>query len=532
MKKLFFLAASGLLLGLFSLSLMAGAAENQAAQKVKVKCAKKAAVVVETAKAGAFSEYRRHSLQAQAAVVPVKSPATGKLAVVMAGEGSRVVTGDDVMVIETVTGEELKKLEADAAARKKTWTARLNWKEKSPKAIAAAEKSYNEAVALMAAAKERSRVTVKAPASGTVRFMKDLGSAVEADAELLEIANPGAIICTLARRDVDSGVFTPGLKLDGQAGDLQCQAEVIAVTDDQVIFMFDNAAGLLKEDMVFAVRTLTVEHADVLAVPQAALFQDGLGDFVYTVEKKRAKKLYVRRGASEAGRTLLTTGLTAGMPLIVSGFDCLAAGKRVRVVNAEEMAKARKAAAAGAGEIAEKPAVAAKAGLCGGRLRLALHGTYYLMLGDNFRKAYVALNGFGGSLAYRFLPKIDLWLSGGLAAKNNRPGWSPVELKFKAIPLAADVRYYLMEKGKLSAFAGAGASVFLVTEEIPITDIETTLIGFNALAGGYYQFSRKFFGQLFLKFNMAQKDIYPDSELDNPMNLGSLEFNLGFGIRL
>jgi hypothetical protein len=31
---------------------------------------------------------------------------------------------------------------------------------------------------------------------------------------------------------------------------------------------------------------------------------------------------------------------------------------------------------------------------------------------------------------------------------------------------------------------------------------------------------------------MAQKDVYPDSDLDSPLNLGSLELNLGVGIRL
>ena len=96
-----------------------------------------------------------------------------------------------------------------------------------------------------------------------------------------------------------------------------------------------------------------------------------------------------------------------------------------------------------------------------------------------------------------------------MAAKNNQPEWSPAELKFRMTPLAADLRYFLMEKGKLSAFAGAGASVFLVKDDNPIEEIKATIIGFNAMAGGYYQFSKKIFAQLFVKFNMAQKDVYP-----------------------
>lgn len=79
---------------------------------------------------------------------------------------------------------------------------------------------------------------------------------------------------------------------------------------------------------------------------------------------------------------------------------------------------------------------------------------------------------------------------------------------------------------------GAGPNVFLVKDINPAGDIKTTLIGFNALAGGYYKFSKKMFAQLYLKFNMAQKDLYPDSSLDDPLNLSGLELNLGIGILL
>ncbi len=180
----------------------------------------------------------------------------------------------------------------------------------------------------------------------------------------------------------------------------------------------------------------------------------------------------------------------------------------------------------------EKPETEEKAGLFGNRLRFAVHGTYYMMLDQNFKDTYVGLSGFGGSLAFRFASKLDFWVSGGLAAKNNTPEWSPVELQFRLTPLAAALRYYFLEKGKLSAFAGAGANVFLVKDMNPIEDIKKTLIGFNALAGGYYKLSRKVFAQLFLKFNMVQKDIYPDSDIDDPLNLSGLELNLGVGILL
>ncbi len=626
MKQFSVIVLSALLLCVFSLPLAAGDAPAAA-----VKCPKKAAVVLETVKPEAFFEYQYYSLQAQPGTVAVKSPVNGLLAEARIGEGSLVVAGQEMLAVETISAEELKKLEADAAAKKKIWTNRLGWKEKSPKAIQSAEKSYNEALALLAEKKASSRQPIVAPATGTVHFVQDMGSEVVVDAVLLEITNPGRVIYTLAREGTPIGAFAIGLAFDGVAEGFQGKAEVIAVSDEKVTFAVDNASGLLKEDTTFAIKKLKNEFADAIVVPATALFNDSLGDFTYVADKKKAKKVYVTRGASESGRVLVTSGLSAGMALIVSGFDCLADGKKLRIVNEEEMAKEKAAAKAKQKEAAagteqkwvdekaaaaqlrgieefiahleankeslqyeryekgtirknpalmifsgletqkklielvteysvekitfelkdervistiifktaakaavkdEKPEVGERVRLFGNRLRIAAHGTYYMMLDQNFKDTYVALSGFGGSIAFQFARKMDFWISGGLAAKNNQPAWSPAELKFRMTPLAADLRYFLMDKGKLSAFAGVGASVFLVKDDNPVEEIKATIIGFNAMAGGYYKISKKIFAQLFVKFNMAQKDVYPDSDLDEPLNLGGLELNLGVGIRL
>ena len=87
--------------------------------------------------------------------------------------------------------------------------------------------------------------------------------------------------------------------------------------------------------------------------PTSAVQKDSLGDFVYVAEKKKAQKLYVILGASRAGKTMILKGLAADTPLIISGFECLADGKKIRIFNQEELAK-EKAKAAGNGGDREK----------------------------------------------------------------------------------------------------------------------------------------------------------------------------------
>jgi biotin carboxyl carrier protein len=249
MKKLLLILWSGLLLCVFSQPLAAGAAADESSTPaetvLKAKCPKKAAVVLETAKAENFLEYHYYHLQAQPGTVAVKSAVNGLLAEARIGEGSLVFVGQEILAIETISAEELKKLEADAAAKKKIWTNRLNWKEKSAKAIQAAEKSYQEALALLEEKKVSSRQPIVSPATGTVHFVQDLGSSVVVDAVLLEIANPGRVVYTLAPGGAEGDAFAVGQKYNGVAENFQGLAEVIAVSDGQVTFVVDNASGAL-----------------------------------------------------------------------------------------------------------------------------------------------------------------------------------------------------------------------------------------------------------------------------------------------
>jgi opacity protein-like surface antigen len=168
------------------------------------------------------------------------------------------------------------------------------------------------------------------------------------------------------------------------------------------------------------------------------------------------------------------------------------------------------------------------------RLKIGVFGTYYLMQGKNFKDTYGQLAGFGGELSFRFSPKIDFWVSGGMANKKALFDFAGVsyEMQFKLIPLAAAIRYYLLDKGKLSAFVGAGANAFMVKDFSPTGDIKTTAVGFHALGGFYYNLSKKISAQFTAKYNMVKKDLFPESTLDDKLDLSGLALMFGFGYTL
>ncbi len=591
--------------------------KKAAAAAQKPACPKKLSVLAEVTRLETFREYGYYTAPAMPETISVIAPASGLLHALRVQEGAAVQPGQELLAFTVGESEEVARLRLDAERRLKTLVSRREAAVKNERAIQAAERDYQKALDQLEQKAAPFAQALAAPVSGVVQGLQAApGSEITASAPLLEIVTGQRLLVSFPLA-AGSARFVRGESVSGTFKELdgEFSAEVVESDSDRVVLRLDNSSGRIKAGSLFTARQLKVEHADAVSVPAAAVQQDGLGDFVYVVEKKKARKIYVRKGASEAGRTMLATGLGSGATLILSGFDCLAEGKKVIVVDEEQLAREKEAAAVKAEEAPgpampgidefiayleanrealgydryertesgrrpavrivssletqkqllellrqysvaevsmelkeervvstiifktparlpkERPARVEKAGLFGGRLSLAVHGTYYMMFDENFKESYVSLGGFGGELAFR-LAKMDIWVSGGLAMKKNTPEWSPDEMKFTLIPLSAALRYYFVEKDKLSAYVGAGPIVFLVKDVNPAGDIKTTLIGANALVGGNYKLSRKLFAQLFVKFNLAQKDLYPESDLDDPLNLTGLEFNLGIGIRL
>jgi membrane fusion protein (multidrug efflux system) len=640
MKKKLMIFCLVLLIGSLTVSAQSATAADgpQGAEAKKMKCPRKASVLLETVKTAVFSEYRHLSGQARLEVVPVASPVAGVVSEIRVSEGSMVDAGQELAVLNAGFDDKLKSLEQEAAKKKKILTARQNWKEKSEKAIQAAERDYQAALALLEEGQALANQVVKAPLAGMVRVKTAAGAEVALEALLFEILDPLRLRAD-APLDADAaGAFTVGEKLpasaEGFSGTLE--AEIVAVSEDQVGFRVDNSARQLHDGQEIGCKKLKADHADAIVIPAAAVLHDSLGDFIYVAEKKKAKKLYVTLGASEEGAIRIEKGLVAGTQLIVSGFECLADKKKIRVVNEEQMAREKAEAKAmlekkeatavkPAAEEEKKavqpvvvsgmdefiayldankdalgyvryeksewkglPAVSIYSGretqkklldiipqfavsevtfelqddmivstvafkkaeavidetkrkaeeeklgrsLFKNRLKIGLHGAYFLMLNKNFKDTYGGLIGFGGELSYRFSKKMDFWFSGGMASKKATPEWSTDEMQFKLTPLSGAVRYYLSEKGKMGTFVGAGVNVFLVEDLNPVLDVKTTLIGFHALGGFYYNLSAKLSLQLAAKFNIAQKDMVPESDLDDPLDLMGLQllFGLSYSI--
>ncbi len=561
------LKKAGICLLVLTVMSIATAGMLRAEEAANAPCPKKVAVVLEAVKPMDFNEYHYFSAIGQPEVIAVKSPVGGLLSELKVSEGSLVDSGQELAVLNAGMDEELKVLEAAAAKAKKILTARQNWKEKSEKAIQSAAAEYQKALDALNAKKAQANVTVTAPVAGIVRLVTASEGEVAAADLLLEISNPRQMIFQAPVTDANRRFLAVG---DRFSGDFE--AEVIAASDSQVSLRVNNEGNVVKEGAQYTFKKLKSEHAGVIVIPSAAVQKDSLGDFVYVAEKKRAKKLYVTIGAMSEGKSLVEKGLAAGTPLIVSGLECLMEGKKIRVVNQEELDKEKAEArakekskteaelkakaeaerkekeaakeekkAAEAEVQPEKPAAEEKpAGEKESRFRIGLVFGRFTVNDENMKEFYG--NWFknipGAEVSIHTFQRIDVWASYKMFSNERTTTYFGDPVKFKLSPLSIGLRYRFPKWRFLEPFAGAGLNFYSYKETIggesDLEDTKGSATGFHFQGGTYFHLKkiRMLLGEVFFKYNMVKKTLdQPLPDGSDQIDLGGLEIGVGLVVK-
>jgi outer membrane protein W len=281
---------------------------------------------------------------------------------------------------------------------------------------------------------------------------------------------------------------------------------------------------------------------------------DSLGDFVYVAEKTKAKKLYVTLGKSRAGQTMVLNGLAVDTPLVISGFECLADGKKIRIVNQEELAKEKAEALAKLkekkGTVEEKKVAEPKvktettaktnkiAQIDKSRFRVGLTFGLFTINDKNLKAFYPKTSKIlpGIELSVHTLHNIDVWASYKSYTTDGKTTQFKNPTQFKVAPLSIGLRYRILKARFAEPFVGAGLNFYSYKETISgETNLEGTkgnATGLHFQGGSYFHIKRFFLGEFFLKYNMVPKtlpDLLPDGT--DKLDLSGLEIGIGIGVK-
>jgi HlyD family secretion protein len=197
---------------------------------------------------------------------------------------------------------------------------------------------------------ERYHIDVLAPASGRVlRVLQESAGLVQAGTPLVEVGDPAALEAVVDLLTTDAVHVTPGTpaQIVGWGGDHELGARVIRVepsgftrlsalgVDEQrvnVILAFSDARSdwaSLGDGFHIEARLVLWRSEQVLQVPVLAVFRQGGGSAVFSIEDDRARLLPVVIGHRGDTQVEVVSGLSAGARVVVHPGDRVKDGVRV-----------------------------------------------------------------------------------------------------------------------------------------------------------------------------------------------------------
>lgn len=588
-----FKSVIGVFLSLFLMTVLTTSVVfgDAAAEEAK-KCPKTVKVLVEKVEKGNFQEY----MDVTAGIRPWKtvdfnSPIAATIKTLNAAVGATVNKGDSIARLDD---EPINKAIAEAEANVKKWKRilwqRENWKVRREASEKQAKGKLEEFEEVLASKQdELNALDIKAPITGRLDVLnakegdfisKDflLGKMVQMDkvkiplSNYMDNVNDGEKIVVTVKEL--SREVTGVVKKDGQG---------------RAFMIIDNSANLQLHGKSAKFRVLKEEHKDVVTLPEGKIMKDGSGSFVYVVNGKRARKAALETGATEKGRVLITKGLNAGDLLISSEIldaktgttkdelNCLSDNKKIKPMAKDangNLVKLKKGQIPAAVKptpkkkvekkpepkkeapkvVKEKPAVKKKPvvkkqpkpkkkkiGKPEPRLypkfRVGLLMNYQKFSEENFENAYGRMVSLGFDISYLITDKIDLWLSAGTSSKTEVADYlgETDEQTFSYTPIHFDARYYISRSPKLDFFAGLGLSYFPFKEETPLYEVDEKAMGFNIMAGMYYNITKKISLHWAFRISSAKHtqifEAFGETE-EVDVKLGGMELLLGLSLNL
>ncbi len=98
-----------------------------------------------------------------------------------------------------------------------------------------------------------------------------------------------------------------------------------------VTIYLENPDNLLKPGMFAQAKLELEKHEQVVCVPQGAVFNRGLDNYLYIVEKNHARLKQVKLGIADLERVEITEGLNTNDEVVIRGVESLQDGSRVDV---------------------------------------------------------------------------------------------------------------------------------------------------------------------------------------------------------
>lgn len=538
----------------------------------EVKCPKKVKILAKEIKGTDFNEYRHFSADFKPESIDVKTSVSGKVTDLRVSEGDLVSQDWVIAIVDNALQDQLKTQEGEVSKWQRILKARQNWKERSPRAEAQAQKKVEEESAKLEEMKVNAQDRmIKSPIAGQVVSLP-----VEKDAEITEgtifakIVNSKKMLAVVPIDEEDRALFSVGQQIVLQS-DAEAYAKVIAIGDGSVTLFIDNSDKKFDSAATLKFKLLRQAYQDAVVLTKSNVLEDDGGSFVYTVVDKTAKKTYLKTGPVEDNKVLVLEGVNIGDYMIYAEIIslkegtvreelvCVEDGVRVVVMEkdpeTEKFQKAKKVKmmkpAAEEEEEPVEPVEVKKEEVKKEEIKkeevveeekveeepvekvvrnyfsLGLGAGFVNKFDENFKEVYGS--GFSGlfHLSYTIKSKFEIFINISHYKKTGIIEVINLESDLLMVPLYVGGKYIFNTSGKIKPYLGLAWAVFNVkeTNDFRQDTNYNTSHGMSLLGGVYFSLSNKLdlFGGL--RYDIGKVTI---EEFNEEADLSGIRFHLGF----
>lgn len=310
----------------------------------EIKCPRRVKVQVRPVTPQVFREYRHYKKTlVYDRDVELRTRISAQVKEVSVGQGDRVQEGQLLVRLDSAAIErEIAGIQELLKNWKEILFKRRNWKERSPRAEKQAEEKVAEAEVLLAEKMdELSQTMIKAPFEGQVVSIVSQGESLEQGAIVARMVTDHRMKVVIDPSDCH--LFGAGAEVDvfPSGYDTGITGTVVVNPEETKILLPDENRRLVP-GMEVKFRILDEIHSQALVVLEQQVFKDDGGHYAFVVDGKRAARRNIQVASVEEGKVLIESGLSVGDEVIISGFECLKEGKKIKVmVWDEELGKLR-----------------------------------------------------------------------------------------------------------------------------------------------------------------------------------------------
>jgi HlyD family secretion protein len=193
-------------------------------------------------------------------------------------------------------------------------------------------------------------LTITSPVDGTVSTKNvEVGEQISTSTNLFTIVQTSSLSVSVNVPEQTIGSITQGIAasitLNGQsANTIQGKVSKISPAMDSVSRAYPVQIDIasqnqsIKPGMTVTVQFNGLKSEPGIIIPVQAVVETSQGSEVFTVDNSVAHMHLIQLGAVNSDKAVVTSGLNAGVNLVIAGQDLLSDGSKVRVVQSADQA--------------------------------------------------------------------------------------------------------------------------------------------------------------------------------------------------